>query len=56
MSLGSSRTIAQAITPTVTGWVMQSIALGEPFVLGGGLKIVEDVLVWRTFRNVKLRE
>jgi hypothetical protein len=39
-ALRSSRTIAQALTPTVTGWVMQSIALGASFVLGGGLKIV----------------
>jgi MFS family permease len=51
-----SRTFAQAITPTLTGWVMQSIALGAPFVLGGGVKIVYDALIWMTFRNVKLRE
>jgi MFS family permease len=51
-----SRTVAQAITPTVTGWVMQSIALSAPFVLGGGLKMVYDVLIWLTFRKVKLRE
>ena len=50
-----SRTVAQAITPTITGWVMQSIALSAPFVLGGGLKIVYDVLIWLTFRKVKLR-
>src|SRR5918996_2031388 len=34
------RTTAQALTPTLTGWVMQSLALSAPFVLGGGLKIV----------------
>jgi MFS family permease len=50
------RTVAQAITPAVTGWVMQSVALAAPFVLGGGLKIVYDVLIWLTFRKVKLRE
>ena len=51
-----SRTIAQAVTPTLTGWVMQSVALSSPFVLGGGIKIVYDVLIWRTFRDVKLRD
>jgi MFS family permease len=51
-----SRTIAQAITPAVTGWVMQAIALSAPFVLGGGLKIVYDVLIWLTFRDVVLRD
>ena len=51
-----SRTIAQAITPALTGWVMQAVALSAPFVLGGGLKIVYDVLIWLTFRHVKLRE
>ena len=51
-----SRTVAQAVTPALTGWVMQSIALSAPFVLGGGLKIVYDVLIWLTFRDVTLRE
>jgi len=51
-----SRTIAQAITPALTGWVMQTVAFSAPFVLGGGLKIVYDVLIWLTFRNVQLRE
>ena len=51
-----ARTIAQAITPALTGVVMQSVALSAPFVLGGSLKIVYDVLIWRTFRRVKLRE
>ena len=51
-----SRSVAQAITPTLTGWVMQSIALSAPFALGGLLKIVYDVLLWRTFKDVKLQE
>ena len=50
------RTVAQAVSPTVTGWVMASIALGAPFVIGGGLKIVYDVLLWATFKDVKSRE
>ena len=51
-----ARTVAQAVTPSVTGWVMQAVALGAPFVLGGGLKIVYDLLLWWTFRDVKLRD
>jgi len=50
------RTVAQAVSPTVTGWVMASVALAAPFVLGGGLKIVYDLLLWVTFKDVKPRE
>jgi MFS family permease len=50
------RTTAQALTPTLTGWVMQSLALSAPFVLGGGLKIVYDVLLWKTFKDLEPRE
>lgn len=49
-----ARTVAQAITPAATGWVMQTVALGAPFVLGGGLKIVYDLLLYLMLRNVKL--
>ena len=50
------RTVAQAVSPTVTGWVMASVALAAPFVLGGGLKIVYDLILWATFKDVKPRE
>ena len=50
-----SRTVAQAITPTVTGYVMQAIGLSAPFVLGGGLKIVYDLLLYATFRRIRPR-
>jgi MFS family permease len=50
------RTAAQAVTPLVTGWVMQSVALAAPFVLGGTLKILYDVLLWRTFKDLGPRE
>ena len=51
-----ARTVAQAITPALTGWVMQAVAIGAPFVLGGGLKIVYDVALYLTFRHVVLRD
>jgi MFS family permease len=47
------RTSAQAITPLLTGWIMQSLTLSAPFVLGGGLKIVYDVLLWRAFKDLE---
>jgi hypothetical protein len=50
------RTSAQAVTPLLTGWIMQSLALSAPFVLGGGLKIVYDLLLWRAFKNLQSSE
>jgi len=50
------RTVTQAVSPAVTGWIMASVALAAPFVIGGGLKIVYDVLLYRTFRDVKPRD
>jgi MFS family permease len=50
------RTVTQAISPAVTGWVMASVALSAPFVIGGALKIVYDVLLYVTFKNVKPRD
>jgi MFS family permease len=47
------RTSAQALTPLLTGWVMQALTLSTPFLLGGGLKIVYDVLLYRTFKDVR---
>jgi hypothetical protein len=32
---------------------MQTIALSAPFALGGILKIVYDVLLWKTFKDLK---
>ena len=51
-----SRTLAQAVTPALTGWVMQTVALSAPFVLGGALKIVYDVLLYATFKDVPLKD
>jgi MFS family permease len=51
-----ARTVAQAVSPAMTGWVMQALALGAPFVLGGGLKIVYDLALYWTLRDVRLRD
>jgi MFS family permease len=47
------RTAAQAVTPTVTGWIMQAVSLGAPFVLGGALKIVYDLALYQAFKGLK---
>ncbi len=49
-----SRTVAQSASPALTGWVMQAVSLSAPFMLGGGLKIVYDLLLYATIRKVRL--
>jgi MFS family permease len=48
-----SRTLAQSVSPALTGWIMQSVSLSAPFVLGGGLKIVYDLMLYATARNIE---
>src|SRR5215831_15881956 len=50
-----SRTLAQSVTPAATGWIMQGLSLTAPFFLGGGLKIVYDVLLYAVVRNVETK-
>jgi MFS family permease len=48
-----ARNVAQAITPLIAGAAMQVVGLGAPFLLGGGLKIVYDLLLFAMFRDVR---
>jgi hypothetical protein len=50
-----SRTLAQSVSPTIAGWVMQGLSLGLPILVGGGLKIVYDLMLYATIRNVQTR-
>ncbi|HUM18368.1 MAG TPA: MFS transporter [Candidatus Nitrosotalea sp.] len=50
-----SRTLAQSVSPALTGWVMTSVSLTAPFFLGGGLKILYDLMLYATIRNVRIR-
>jgi MFS family permease len=50
-----SRTLAQSMSPALTGWVMASVSLAGPFFLGGGLKILYDVMLYATIRDVEAR-
>ncbi|OFX32513.1 MAG: hypothetical protein A2Z07_02975 [Armatimonadetes bacterium RBG_16_67_12] len=48
-----ARNVAQAITPVIAGAAMQVVGLGVPFLLGGGLKIVYDLMLFAMFRHIR---
>jgi len=47
-----ARTGSAAIAPTFAGMAFSAAALGLPFFISGALKIVYDVAIYFTFRNV----
>ena len=49
----TARNVAQAIGPFSSGALIVAAGLSAPFLLGGVLKIVYDLAVFRTFRKVK---
>jgi MFS family permease len=52
---GIARTIGAALSPLVAGPLFATAALASlPFLISGTLKIVYDLLVWKTFRKVQL--
>jgi MFS family permease len=42
-----------AVAPFAAGFLMQGVALATPLVVGAGMKIGYDFLLWRSFRAVK---
>jgi predicted MFS family arabinose efflux permease len=48
-----TRNVAWAVGPSFAGVVMQHVALAGPLVIGGALKIVYDVWLFRAFRQVR---
>jgi predicted MFS family arabinose efflux permease len=48
-----ARNVAQAVTPVIAGVAMQVVGLGVPFLIGGGLKIAYDLLLFGMFRSVR---
>lgn len=48
-----TRNVARAVSPSLAGYVMQHLALATPLFIGGGLKIVYDVLLYAGFRSVR---
>lgn len=49
-----SRNVSQAVSPSLTGYILQSsLSLASPFVFGGIIKIVYDMILYFNFRNLK---
>jgi MFS family permease len=42
-----------AAAPGFAGWLMGAVALGSPLLVGAGMKIGYDLLLWRAFRRLK---
>jgi predicted MFS family arabinose efflux permease len=51
-----SRNIAQAVSPSITGVIINSLTLSAPFVIGGLLKIAYDIAIYINFRKIKPHE
>jgi MFS family permease len=49
----TSRTMAQSISPSLSGYAMTTLELGAPFVVAGGLKIAYDLMIYQSFRKIK---
>jgi MFS family permease len=50
---GLTRSVTWGAGSTFSGFVMQHLALATPLFLGGGLKIIYDLLLFGAFRRVK---
>lgn len=48
-----ARGTVSALSPMLSGVAFSLAALGLPFYLAGGLKIVYDLLIYKTFRHVR---
>ena len=48
-----ARSTASAVSPAIAGLAMSGAALGAPFFIAGGLKVVYDLLVYAAFRRVR---
>jgi predicted MFS family arabinose efflux permease len=51
--LSVARNTGAAVGPVFTGPLLALPALGLPFLLAGGLKIVYDLWIFAVFRNIK---
>ncbi len=52
----TARYVARPAGPLIGTVLMQNVALGAPWVIAGGLKIVYDLTLWRVFRHLRLPE
>jgi predicted MFS family arabinose efflux permease len=56
MFTNTSRAGAQAASPAISGPAVSAAGSGIPFVIGAGLKIVYDILLYRSFRALRTPE
>jgi len=51
---GVARTTGAALSPSITGALLgNALLLNVPFLISGGLKIIYDVLLYRSFKSIK---
>ncbi|MFN8440487.1 MAG: MFS transporter [Caldilineaceae bacterium] len=50
---GLARSIASALSPPITGMLFAAGWLSTPFFIAGGLKIIYDLALWRSFGAIK---
>ena len=49
-----SRNISQTLSPSLAGYIIQSLSLFfAPFLIGGVLKVIYDIALYFSFRNIK---
>jgi MFS family permease len=51
-----TRNTAQAISPPITGYILQFLSLSAPFFIAGSLKIAYDIALYLNFRKLKAPE
>ena len=52
-----SRNVAQAVSPSLAGYILQSLSfLSAPFVLGGLIKIAYDITLYFNLKDTKLSD
>jgi hypothetical protein len=53
---GIARTVGAALAPLAAGPLYATATLAvAPFLVAGGLKVVYDLVLWRSFRHVRER-
>jgi MFS family permease len=54
---GIARTVGSSLAPVITGALLANPALlGAPFLISGGLKIIYDLALYRSFRLLRPAE
>jgi MFS family permease len=48
-----SRTTAQSISPSLSGYAIADLWIGAPFIFAGSLKLLYDLALYKSFRKVK---